>query len=147
MLGNVEDARDVVQEAFLRLWESGKWQSEGLDLKPLLTKILVNRCIDILRKRAVLRFFRLTQKQSDQLKKADSTVESDFAKKEFQERVLDAAEKLKPRQKAVFTLRDIEGFSVKETAEILQCKENNVLVNLHHARRNLRKELSKYFNE
>jgi RNA polymerase sigma-70 factor (ECF subfamily) len=52
--------------------------------------------------------------------------------------------KLKPRQKAIFVLRDVEGRSVRETAKIVGCSENNVLVNLHKARKNLRKWLSPY---
>jgi len=51
---------------------------------------------------------------------------------------------LKPRQKAIFVLRDVDGHSVRETAEIIGCSENNVLVNLHKARKNLRKWLSPY---
>jgi RNA polymerase sigma-70 factor (ECF subfamily) len=47
----------------------------------------------------------------------------------------------------VFTLRDIEGLSVRETAESLGLSEAAVKVNLHRARLSLREQLTGYFDE
>jgi RNA polymerase sigma-70 factor (ECF subfamily) len=47
----------------------------------------------------------------------------------------------------VFILRDLEGFSTKQTAEILDISTNNVKVRLHRARLMLREQLAAYFDE
>lgn len=144
MLGNLEDARDQAQEAFVRLWQK---KDESLDeraVAALLTKITVNLCIDRLReiKRRRL-FFNDDEKLSSSFASLDDP-RRDAEVGELKAALANAMTKLKPRQKAIFVLRDVEGRSVRETAKIVGCSENNVLVNLHKARKNLRKWLSPY---
>jgi len=58
-----------------------------------------------------------------------------------------AASELPPNLKVVFLLRDIEGLSTKETAEVLDLTETAVKTRLSRARLNLRQQLSNYFGE
>ncbi|MBZ0292249.1 MAG: sigma-70 family RNA polymerase sigma factor [Anaerolineae bacterium] len=58
-----------------------------------------------------------------------------------------AVASLKPDLRAVFTLRDVEELSTRETAEILGISESLVKVRLHRARLALREQLSIYFEE
>lgn len=144
LLGNLEDARDQAQEAFVRLWQRKEKSLEERAIAALLTKITVNLCIDRLREIKRRRLFFL-----DDEKLAHSFASLDDPRREAESGELKAAlaaatAKLKPRQKAIFVLRDVEGHSVRETAEIIGCSENNVLVNLHKARKNLRKWLLPY---
>ena len=63
-------------------------------------------------------------------------------------RFLDSAvQKLNPGLRAVFLLRDVEGLSIRETAEALNLTEMNVKTRLLRARLKLREELSGYFSE
>lgn len=59
----------------------------------------------------------------------------------------EAAEKLSPALRMVFILRDVQGFSTQETAEILQINVDSVKTRLVRARLKLREELGGYFRE
>ena len=61
--------------------------------------------------------------------------------------ILDAIEQLPPNQRAVITLRDIEGFSSEETRNVLDVSETNQRVLLHRARSKVRRALEKYLGE
>jgi len=58
-----------------------------------------------------------------------------------------AVERLSPALRAVFTLRDIEELSIRETADILQISTSAVKVRLHRARLQLREHLAIYFDD
>ncbi len=145
MLGNLEEARDQSQEAFVRFWQHQHWPDDMDAGFAYLARIVINLCIDRLRKRKRHRVVFL-----------DDEIESSLLSSEEPERAVEADElqallesaitRLKPRQKAIFILRDIEGYSVAETAKIIGGSENNVLVNLHKARKNLRKWLAPHLN-
>jgi RNA polymerase sigma-70 factor (ECF subfamily) len=143
LVGNLEDAKDLSQWAFARLWLS----RERLDTERAtfyyLRKILVNLCIDHLRRRG---------KQEPEVEFDDNQFSSEAAnplqqleKQELQQQLLSCINELKPKQKATLILRDIEGYSVAETAEIMACTKNNVLGNLHLARENLRRKMQPWF--
>jgi RNA polymerase sigma-70 factor (ECF subfamily) len=66
---------------------------------------------------------------------------------EAQRQLLQAISRLTPALRAVFTLRDSEGLSIRETAEALNMSEAAVKVNLHRARLILREQLTGYFGE
>jgi RNA polymerase sigma-70 factor (ECF subfamily) len=138
MLGNFEDARDFVQEAFLRLWKTGIRRKSGQEVFPLLARMLVNLCIDRLRRRRLRQFFSIGEKLTDLLPSPDRDPEQEMNDGELVKLLETAVERLKPKQKAIFVLRDIEGYSVRETASITGCSENSVLTNLHLAHKNLR---------
>ena len=147
MLGNLEDARDAGQETFMRFWQRHDWPADASTTFALLARILVNACIDRLRKRQRHWWrYQPAGKRSSEPVSADNP---ERAQRENELRgMLEAAiTRLKPRQKAVFVLRDVEGYSVRETATILDASENSVLVNLHLARKNLRKWLAPYLSE
>ena len=56
-------------------------------------------------------------------------------------------EKLSSALRSVFILRDVEGLSIKETAEILEISESAVKIRLHRARMQLREYLTSYYKE
>jgi RNA polymerase sigma-70 factor (ECF subfamily) len=66
---------------------------------------------------------------------------------ELQHVMDDAVAALPETLQAAFILRDLEGFSTKQTAEILDISPNNVKVRLHRARLMLREQLAAYFDE
>jgi RNA polymerase sigma-70 factor (ECF subfamily) len=146
MLGNLEEARDQAQESFVRLWQHHNWPEEENARFALLTRILINLCIDRLRKRKrhPLLFWN-TEELEPSLLSPDEP-ERELEAGELQTFLESCVARLKPRQKAVFILRDVESYSVLETAKIIGCSENNVLVNLHKARKNLRKWLAPFLN-
>ncbi len=147
MLSNWEDARDVAQETFIRFWQSEAVCANDDSASIVLRRILINLCIDRLRRQQRFKFFAWFSESSEPLLPAVNNPEHEFKNAELKNQIDSATARLKPRQKAVFILRDLEGHSVHETANILGCSENNVLVNLHLARKNLRKWLLPYLKE
>ncbi|MFQ5752117.1 MAG: RNA polymerase sigma factor [bacterium] len=147
MLGNLEDARDHAQEAFVRLWKLASWPKGEKAVLALLTRILINLCIDTLRRRRRFRFIAISDEEIEDNTKSNYDPEHVLKATEIHTLIESALLKLKPKQKAIFVLRDIESYAVRETAKIVGCSENNVLVNLHLARKNIRNWLTPYLNK
>ncbi|NIM18855.1 MAG: sigma-70 family RNA polymerase sigma factor [Candidatus Latescibacteria bacterium] len=141
MLGDLEEAKDMAQETFVRFWEKKISFVEERKVFAYLARTVTNLCIDQLRRRKRFRWLSLSSGELQRESISPIDPERAVSDRELARFVLKMAERLKPRQKAVFVLRDIKGLSVKETSEILGCSEANVLVTLHQARKNLRKWL------
>jgi RNA polymerase sigma-70 factor (ECF subfamily) len=142
MLGNLDEARDAVQETFIRFWKRNA-QIEG-DPFHLLSRILINHCIDLLRQKR--RRTILSLEWISGLTTSENP-EHNLDHKNLKSEIMKSADRLKPKQKAVFLLRDVEEYSIKETADILGDSENQVRVNLHLARKNMRKWLRPFLKE
>ncbi len=149
-LENEDEAEGVVQDAFLRLFERlGQFEGRSR-LGTWLYRVAYNLCQDRLRQRRPL--FSLDEENDDNVLPVP-TLLLDWA--ELPERYLSAAElsaeldraiaALPPRLKAVFVLREMEGLSTQECAEVLGISLSAVKVRLHRARLLLREQLAVYF--
>ncbi|NQT26502.1 RNA polymerase sigma factor [candidate division KSB1 bacterium] len=145
MLGNLEEAKDAVQEAFIRFWKSDT-QIKG-DPFSLLCRILINHCIDKLRKQTFRRFFSITEIKDLDIMKSNENPHKSLENKQLVDHVEKLTTRLKPVQKAVFILRDMQGYSIQEISDLTGFPENNIRVNLHLARKNMRKWLQPILKE
>ncbi len=141
MTGSAADAEDLVQETFSRALERPP-ADRAAPLRPWLTRVAVNLCIDALRKRKRERYFGPwlpapveTERLADDLEPGpDARIDRlESASAAF----LRALEALDPRQRAVLVLRDVLGMSGAETAEALSLSSENVRVIHHRARKAL----------
>jgi RNA polymerase sigma-70 factor (ECF subfamily) len=138
MLGNVADAEDVVQEAYVKAYRSlqdGEFDRRA-KVETWLYRIVVNATIDAKRKRVR----RGTTVEVDDETNAphvegDPTAESRLALKELADWLGD----LPPEQQAALILKAVEGRESAEIAEILGCSEGAVEQRLVRARAELRK--------
>ena len=134
-------ARDLAQDSFIRLWD---YRDKIISDKPLFTllyRIAMNISIDYLRK---------TKPESIDFELQSTNSDSqNLESREFFQIILNCSDKLKPKQKAVFVLRDIEGFSFDEIRKIMKMPVTNIRSNLYLARKNIKTILeSKYqFNK
>lgn len=127
-LGHIEDAKDVVQGAFEKLWIS-RDKVENEKSKSYLFTIAYNQMIDHIRKNK-----RITLKDefTDSAKGAVS-------QKHDTKRVLnEALAKLSEQQRSLVLLKDYEGYSYEEIGQITNLNESQVKVYLHRARLQLR---------
>ncbi len=139
LVGNMEDAKDLAQWAFAKLWLNRQRLEAEREVFHYLRKALVNLCIDHLRRRGK----REPEVEFDetQFPNGSTTPLQNLESQELQNQLNRCIEALKPKQKATMVLRDFEGYSVEETAEMLACTKSNVLCNLHLARENVRRKM------
>ncbi len=133
MLGNYETAREISQEAFIRVFRNVARFDIRKNFYTWLYQIVVNLSIDRMRKLShakTVGIEGLGGLPDPQLPPAESEEKADLRR-----RVHGALDRLPPKYKAVLALRDIQGFSCQEIAEIVDCTNATVRWRLHRARR------------
>ena len=154
LCGEAQDAQDMVQEAFLNAFRYiGSFRHETR-FKNWLYKIAANVCFKKRKKQKntadeTLSLDELLKKQGETA--PDQTPEwakaplERLLNRELSRHLKQAIVSLPENHRMVVVLRDLEGFSTQETAQILGITEANVKVRLHRARLQLRQELGDYF--
>jgi RNA polymerase sigma-70 factor (ECF subfamily) len=135
MLMNQEDARDMVQDVFLKLWVMRDKLETYRSLEALAMTMTKNACVDQLRKRKT--FFQHSDSIADRNDGSDD-VEQILTSKEVYNSILDMLNNLPEQQKAIIHLKDVEGYTTEEVMEILGINANTMRVNLSRARSKLR---------
>lgn len=154
MLGNTQEAEDVVQTTFLNAMNSIESFEGRSHISTWLYRIAMNESLMILRKR------RPDLVSTDQEEESEDGVkepiqitdwcclpEKELLTSETREFLQTAIQELSVPLRSVFTLRDIEGLSIKDTAEALNISETSVKTRLLRARLKLREILSMYYSE
>jgi RNA polymerase sigma-70 factor, ECF subfamily len=168
-VGDPAVAEEVVQETWVRVLRSIDRFEARSTLKTWIFRILVNIALNWLaRERRSTPFSRLAAEEPDsqpavepeRFRPADAlwpghwnsfpaswstTPESRLLSGETLQRIRAAIEDLPAGQKAVITLRDIEGWSASEVCNALQISESNQRVLLHRGRSRVRRALERYF--
>lgn len=138
ILGNKEDAEDVLQETFLSIYKNINNLSSKEKLRPWIFTILKNSCYTRYKKRKK-EFpdeFILNKVDLD----IDSKGEDEFTtRNEIEEALL----KLKPKEREVIVLFYYDDLSIEEIAKVLRTFKGTVKSRLFRARNNLKKELIK----
>ena len=138
-----EDVEDVVQQVFLKVFLSLKRFDQRSAFSTWLYKISVNECWDYLRKKKVrplLYEADLSEEQVSRLDGAASAVsppESPVKRAEVRDLLERMLENLPVQDRALLVLKEMEGFSVEELAEILDLNVNTVKVRLFRSRAKL----------
>ena len=149
VLHDQEEAKDVVQMAFLKIWENRDRFDERWSPNTWIFRICTNLAIDHLRARGTRE--RSTEPVRCHLRQvADNRSEWELSKLQEGEVMgifRELAETLTEKQKAVFVLRELQGRSSKEVAEIVGCRESTVRNHLFNARKVLREELLERYPE
>lgn len=150
MVGNMEDARDLAQEAFVKSYENlERFKSESR-FYTWYYRILTNTCRDFLRKKKLRKTFSFWFGKDEEGEDADLSAQIKDSspdagevlhQKEFSESVHEAMERLPFRQKSVFTLRYMEGMPLDEIAETLGITEGAVKAHLWQAGQKMKEML------
>ncbi len=138
-----EEARDVVQDSFIKVWQKiGTYDMEQ-NFSSWLRRVIVNTAIDRLRQMRKIRLIRLEEviPVIDRLNLASAETVLDNAENALFISWL--AEGLPEKQRLVFVLRDLEGIESPEVCGILNMQETSVKSNLYHARLAIREKLQK----
>jgi RNA polymerase sigma-70 factor (ECF subfamily) len=136
LLVNREDARDKVQDVFLKLWLMREKLETYRSLEALAMTMVKNACIDELRKRNTL--FQYSDSIEENIDESGDG-EQIFTEKEGYHSVVEMLVTLPEQQRAIIHLKDVEGYTTEEVMDILGISANAMRVNLSRARCKLRK--------
>ena len=153
MLGSFEEAEDLVQETFLRAWRHREQFEGGPGFRAWLYRIATNACLDAIRRKGrraeeVSSFAEIPWLQPYPDRLLDEVAPSDeepdavvVARETIELAFLAIIQLLPARQRAVLILRDVLGWSAKETAELLETSVASANSALQRARAGLEANL------
>ena len=151
MVHDPDDARDVCQEAFLKVHKNLSTFEGEAQFFTWLYRIVMNLCIDHLRKK------RGQQVEFDETQAPDDPDEGGIAPhrtgfdparalsdKELRKQIMGALDKLSPAHRAVLVMREVEGMSYQEMADEMKCSIGTIMSRLFHARKKMQSMLIAY---
>ena len=152
MLKDPDAARDVVQDAFIKVHQHLPEFQGNSNFYTWLYRIAMNLCID--RTRRAKRFAQvewndeIAHEGEDAFAVSPHRLGFDPARaledKEIHSQVSKALDELSPSHRAVILLREVEGLSYKEIAEAMECSEGTVMSRLFHARKKMQEKLRSF---
>jgi len=154
MLGDQQDAEDVLQETFIKAFRHLKDFDGRSSPSTWLYRIATNEALMLLRKQKPGLVSVDEPNQNDEAEQEPLQIvdwccmpEQELMSTEARAHLEQAIDRLLLYLRLVFLLRDIQGLSTKETGEVLDLSEMAVKTRLSRARLRLREELSGYFGE
>jgi RNA polymerase sigma-70 factor (ECF subfamily) len=152
MLNNPQDAEDILQETFIKAYKHINKFDGRSSVSTWLYRIATNEALMSLRKIRpdtvsfdVPSIYESEPQEPLQIIDWCCMPEEEYLTAESRLRLDQAAERLPESLRIVFVLRDIEGLSTRETAEVLNISETAVKTRLSRARLRLREDLSVYY--
>jgi RNA polymerase sigma-70 factor (ECF subfamily) len=139
LMGNADEARDALQEAFVKAWHNLERFDVNRAFGPWFFQILRNQCRDMLRSRQsrqkhLTRDERLEARPADD----DASPERRRQRNAAREALWRGLESIGADHREILVLKELEGFRYHEIAEILDIPEGTVASRLYHARKALK---------
>ncbi len=141
---NENDALDVLQESFIKIFRNLSKFNEESKFETWVYRIVVNTCNDFLRKnKNKYNEISVLLDENDHEKELDipdntPPPEAVILNKEHSEYILDCLEKIPIDHREIIVLRDIKGFTYEEISEILECSIGTVKSRISRARNNFK---------
>ena len=146
IIGNSEDAKDISQLVFIKLWENLEKYDPQYAFDTWLYRMVTNVAIDFMRNKqsrenAVNSNLRLVKTSSDA---EQGTL---VQRKEVESVFNSVSQVLSPKQKTIFVMNQMDDLSSSEIAKVLGCRESTVRNHLFNARKLMQQQLRKRFPE
>jgi len=138
---NEDDARDIVQDSFIKIWKNMKLYLPKIKFTTWMYKIVCNTAIDHLRSNRKMEKVRLDEVHERLEQISVYTPEAILNNKEIGQLIKSFANALSEKQRLVFVLRDLQGLDSSEVEDILNLPETSVKSNLYHARKAIGEKL------
>jgi RNA polymerase sigma-70 factor (ECF subfamily) len=147
-----DDAKDIYQEVFIRVYRSLKKFEMSSEFSTWLFRIATNVCLTYKsRSKKHLQLSINEEFEEDEHKKSYELISDNrdpgelATNTELGSLISDAVDSLSDKQRITFTLKHYEGYKIREIAEMLNCREGTVKKYLFDAIRNLRKNLDSVY--
>lgn len=140
LLNNEEDAKDIIQDALLKVWNQQERMPELQNLEAWCMRIVRNLALDRLKSKKYRNtegLDRVGEIQAAHQQSPHLAVE----RQDVMGRVHHIINALPEKYRTILQLRDMDGFSYQEICEILELTLSEVKINLHRARKTVREQL------
>lgn len=144
LLRNEEDAKDALQESFIKIFKSINSFKGESSFNTWVYRIVSNTCSDMLRKNNKYQYTdnvyidKDNEEQIVEIKDLSLNPEEMAQRKERLHYILNCLDRLSHEHREVIILRDIRGFSYEEISQILRCSDGTVKSRINRARNNLK---------
>ena len=148
---NHQDVEDLMQETFIKAYENLAKLENAVYFKTWLVRIMLNECYRKSHKPSLQNEITTDTFLSEKIipmfsNGNNSDTEKTVASREMNSAIENAIKHIPVDYGVVFSLRELNGMSVQETAKVLNITETNVKVRLNRAKAMLRKELEKMYS-
>jgi RNA polymerase sigma-70 factor (ECF subfamily) len=137
LLDDPEEAKDIVQDVFVKLWNMREKLDEYRSVEALAVVTTRNMCLDKLKTRR----YKLENLDNLRSEAEEALFEDRKDLSDVVQKIHTIIRTLPEQQQSIIHLRDIEGYEFDEIAEILDMNENAIRVNLSRARKKIREIL------
>ena len=138
---NENESEDIVQEAFVKVWNNLSGYDSAFRLKTWISRIVTNLCLDYLKSARKKK----TMSENNVMITEPCFEDDQLEGKELKSIVMHLAGQLTDKQQAVFILRDLEMMTPEETCQALQMTPGNMKSNLYYARLKIKEGLQKFY--
>jgi RNA polymerase sigma-70 factor, ECF subfamily len=135
MVGNVHDAQDLTQEAFIKALQRQEQLKDELKAAHWLSKIATNTALDFLRRHGRVQFCDMAEAPERHTESPEDAV----LRSEKRAWLAEGLDRLTPRERAALVLRDMEDLPAEEVAARLDCSKATVRSHIANARTKLKK--------
>lgn len=157
MVKDKEEARDVAQEAFVKVYKYLDHFKGDASFYTWLYRITVNICIDVLRKKGSKGDEHVEFDESVKLDTAEAGIgalgsrlgtnpQKSVLRRELAERITSAMQDIPTAHRQILLLREVEGMSYEDLSRTLQIPKGTVMSRLFHARLKMQKILREYLD-
>lgn len=152
LIGNRDEAEDVTQDVFLRVFRSAKQFTHRSKVSTWIYRIAINLSLNHLRRKKYRQWLSLDDGSTSNTPEFFDLVSSDCPKSELHAKeqkkiIMTAINKLPADQRIAIMLQRYDGLSCQEIAAIMECSVGAVQARLHRAKKNLYQKLLPYVEE
>ena len=139
MVGNVHDAQDLTQEAFIKALQRQDQLKDEQKAAHWLSRIATNTAIDFLRRSSRATFCEIDEAPESHAESPEQAL----LRSEHREYLEDGLRLLSPRERTALLLRDVEGLPAEEVARHMNCSKATVRSHIANARTKLRRYMER----
>lgn len=143
IVGNVEDAQDLTQEAFIKALQRSEQLKDPKKAAHWLSRIATNTAIDHIRRKGRATFCEVDELPEPLRTPADESPEHVLLRSERQVYLEEGLARLTERERTALVLRDVEGLPAEEVASRLNCSKATVRSHIANARIKFRRYMER----